>query len=226
MNPVQEYFPPVVFASLAYHMFHYLFGWHDTNWDKSNKPKYFQCTPRPTSTKIIYHWCCIGRDQVIGEYEKVSMNDDYNNNGFSSSNSVSGKTVEIEEMANSLLKNRKNTISNSEDNYDDSDTTPVNDSEVGLDYTPTSSSRPTTFDVKCLQCPMALIYGDKDEIIDADRLAHECSLSKDVQLVLAEKIAGYEHLDPLWAVDAKARVFDKIVYAMKSSNQRCNNIHQ
>ncbi len=53
MNPVQAYFPSILFASLAYQMFSFLFGWHDTNWDQQAKKHYFQFTPRPTSTQSI-----------------------------------------------------------------------------------------------------------------------------------------------------------------------------
>ncbi|KAI8850921.1 hypothetical protein BC829DRAFT_415644 [Chytridium lagenaria] len=55
MTFVQKFFPPYLFATLAYHMFHYLFGWTDTNWDPRNKSSYFQFTPRPQSSKAIHH---------------------------------------------------------------------------------------------------------------------------------------------------------------------------
>ncbi|KAJ3163731.1 hypothetical protein HK101_000599, partial [Irineochytrium annulatum] len=68
MSVVQVYFPPYIFAALAYHMFHYLFGWTDTNWDPRNKSSYFQFTPRPQSSKALHHWAQMGKAGVIGAF--------------------------------------------------------------------------------------------------------------------------------------------------------------
>jgi alpha-beta hydrolase superfamily lysophospholipase len=69
MSTCQNYLPPFVFMSLAYHMFHYLFAWTDTNWDLKNKNHYFQFTPRPQSTKNIHHWAQMGKAGVIKPFE-------------------------------------------------------------------------------------------------------------------------------------------------------------
>ncbi|KAJ3329237.1 hypothetical protein HDU76_008340 [Blyttiomyces sp. JEL0837] len=69
MTLVQKWFPPVVFMTLAYHMFHYLFGWTDTNWNRAKKNAYFQFTPRPQSSKSIHHWGQMGRTGVIQPFD-------------------------------------------------------------------------------------------------------------------------------------------------------------
>src|SRR5689334_22837524 len=75
MCVVQRWMPPLLYAryvtyssfricffltvemySIAYPMFSYLFNWGDSRCDCSRKPKYFQFTPRPVSSKLIAHW--------------------------------------------------------------------------------------------------------------------------------------------------------------------------
>ncbi|KAJ3086159.1 hypothetical protein HK102_013463 [Quaeritorhiza haematococci] len=170
MNPVQRYFSPSLFTSLAYHMFNFLFGWHDSNWDPKYKTSYFRFTPRPTSAKAIMHWAQAARRGVLGRFIE----------GESHSEQGGGE--------------RKR---EGEDKYD----------------------------ITCLRCPVALFYGSRDEIIDGDKLVRECHASKaaaqksgnadsdwkGVNLVYAEHMDGYEHMDVIWARDAPRRVFAKIV---------------
>ena len=68
------------------------------------------------------------------------------------------------------------------------------------------------FDLTCIQCPLVIFYGSKDEIVDAERLVKECQCTvPQVQLIYAERIDDYEHLDVLWATNAKQVVFDKVI---------------
>ncbi|KAL2914030.1 hypothetical protein HK105_206475 [Polyrhizophydium stewartii] len=70
---------------------------------------------------------------------------------------------------------------------------------------------PDILDVSSISCPLVLFYGRRDRIVDGDRLLRECRASKHVNLVLAEQIDHYEHMDVIWARSAPRRVFSKIV---------------
>jgi pimeloyl-ACP methyl ester carboxylesterase len=68
MCQLQAIANPLIFSSLAFNMFCYLFNWGDTFWDTSRKPKYFMFTPRPTSCKLLTHWCDIIRFGTLHLY--------------------------------------------------------------------------------------------------------------------------------------------------------------
>ncbi|KAJ3102457.1 hypothetical protein HDU97_000539 [Phlyctochytrium planicorne] len=155
MTFVQKYFPPYVFATLAYHMFHYLFGWTDTNWDPRNKSSYFQFTPRPQSSKAIHHWAQMGSAGVIKPFDPEAKCP----------------------------------------------------SQGGVRH----KAKPPVFDVTAIRCPLAIYYGTKDSIIDGPALHKRCEEEKSVNLVAAEVIEGYEHMDCLWSMDAKEKVWKSMV---------------
>ncbi|KAI8806014.1 Alpha/Beta hydrolase protein [Cladochytrium replicatum] len=72
---------------------------------------------------------------------------------------------------------------------------------------------------RALTCPVALVYGTADTIIDADALYGD--LVKELnkggkkksgrgRLVYVDRIEGYEHMDVVWATDARWKVFAPI----------------
>ncbi|KAI9361151.1 Alpha/Beta hydrolase protein [Zopfochytrium polystomum] len=160
MGVVQRWAPPMVFMTLAYHMFHYLFGWTDTNWNPANKPAYFQFTPRPQSAKLLHHWAQMGSAKVVQPFRAQHP------------------------------------------------PSPAS-----------ASASPATphYDVTAVRCPLALYYGTKDTIVDARRLHRECwaARGRGVRLVAVEEVDGYEHMDCLWAVDAGAKVWRRVVKVLE-----------
>ncbi|KIM27300.1 hypothetical protein M408DRAFT_330180 [Serendipita vermifera MAFF 305830] len=52
-----DYVPPLVFSTMGYTMFAFLFEWTDTNWLKRRKNKMFRFTPTPVSSASIFWWC-------------------------------------------------------------------------------------------------------------------------------------------------------------------------
>jgi pimeloyl-ACP methyl ester carboxylesterase len=71
---------------------------------------------------------------------------------------------------------------------------------------------PFIYELQKIKCPLSIIYGGKDRIIDADHFVRECSLPKHkIQLVSSLKIEEYEHMDVLWAWNAKDKVFQHIL---------------
>eukprot|EP00999_Lentomonas_sp_LEN2_P002631 NODE_509_length_1414_cov_98.146076_g475_i0.p1 GENE.NODE_509_length_1414_cov_98.146076_g475_i0~~NODE_509_length_1414_cov_98.146076_g475_i0.p1 ORF type:complete len:294 (-),score=24.12 NODE_509_length_1414_cov_98.146076_g475_i0:36-917(-) len=76
MNIPNQFLPAWIFAELAYPMFNYLFKWSDTRWKKTRKPKYFQFTPRPNSTKLIKQYMAMtktGRLETFGTGEPYPL---------------------------------------------------------------------------------------------------------------------------------------------------------
>jgi len=145
---VQNLLPSNVFSVMAYGMFHYLFGWGDSRWDKTRKFKYFQCTPTLTSSKLVHHWFKILREgQLVGF----------------------GDTKEDAEC-----------------------------------YSPDRQ----------IACPIALFYGDKDSVVDAQRLLAASSQHK---LQAAVKFEGFEHMDLIWSKDAHTEVYPHIHNLIQSA---------
>lgn len=169
MNVVQKYAPSNAFSAVAYQMFHYLFNWDDTEWDNAYKTAYFNCTPRPTSTKALLHWFQVAKN---GSVLKPFVSHE----------------LEIE-------KERTDSAA--------------------------TSQNEDTFDLKCIQCPLALIYGEKDQIVDAKKLIFECNDSE-VDLIMQECVEGYEHMDVVWGKHAKERVFDKLLIVLRKLEQQSN----
>ncbi|KAI8091732.1 Alpha/Beta hydrolase protein [Thamnidium elegans] len=56
MSLAQSIIEPRLFCFLAYSMFSYLFAWWDSHWLRTRKAKYFQFTPRPVSSRLIWDW--------------------------------------------------------------------------------------------------------------------------------------------------------------------------
>ncbi|KAG8785552.1 hypothetical protein FRC16_001927, partial [Serendipita sp. 398] len=52
-----DYVPPLIFSTMGYTMFAFLFEWTDTNWLKRRKNKMFRFTPTPVSSASIFWWC-------------------------------------------------------------------------------------------------------------------------------------------------------------------------
>ena len=67
------------------------------------------------------------------------------------------------------------------------------------------------FPVDRIQCPLAVFYGGKDEIINGKLFIDHVKSNEGVGLVYEEVIEEYEHLDLLWARDIEERVFEKIL---------------
>ncbi|KAI9365373.1 Alpha/Beta hydrolase protein, partial [Zopfochytrium polystomum] len=90
----------------------------------------------------------------------------------------------------------------------------------GLD----ANEQPCSFDLGCVQCPVALFYGSVDTIVDGERLRRELEAAEarrvgrhELRLVAAERIEGYEHLDCLWAVDAESKVWCRIAEVLEKT---------
>eukprot|EP01137_Pigoraptor_chileana_P008056 Opistho-2@54370 len=61
-----------------------------------------------------------------------------------------------------------------------------------------------------ITCPVALFYGKRDTLVHGARLEAELREKGKVNLVHAEGVELYEHMDLIWAADAREKVWVKI----------------
>lgn len=64
---------------------------------------------------------------------------------------------------------------------------------------------PVTYDLAKVSCPVAIVHGGSDHLVEVESLKHTLP---NVVLVLQEE--KYEHLDTIWADTAKDSVFPKV----------------
>ncbi|CAM9436249.1 unnamed protein product [Discosporangium mesarthrocarpum] len=64
---------------------------------------------------------------------------------------------------------------------------------------------PVTYDLPRVTCPMALVYGGSDHLVEVGRLAKLLP-----NVVMLHRQDGYEHLDTMWGDSAKDDIFPKV----------------
>eukprot|EP01118_Nematostelium_gracile_P007348 TRINITY_DN2393_c0_g1_i1.p1 TRINITY_DN2393_c0_g1~~TRINITY_DN2393_c0_g1_i1.p1 ORF type:complete len:425 (-),score=103.16 TRINITY_DN2393_c0_g1_i1:5-1279(-) len=61
-----------------------------------------------------------------------------------------------------------------------------------------------------IRCPIALFYSTDDSLVHGDGLVNDLR-QKNVNLIHAERMQDYEHMDLVWAKDSGEKVFSKLV---------------
>ncbi|KAI9199859.1 Alpha/Beta hydrolase protein [Polychytrium aggregatum] len=211
MDVVQNYVHAPAFAAVAYHMFHYLFHWSDRNWPKggNHKPIYFQFTPRPCSSKSILHWGQISRAGVLQPFIPVVEDSTVITKSV---HQIQVKPSPSEDRASATARSgstghHKTDSKISIDSFDDDDS--------GV---PSSLSGAKAWDFSTIHCPLAIFYGTKDKIVDGERLSIDAiqDALDSGRIRKTFRLEGMEHMDPIWAVDAKTRVFAKCIKFIES----------
>ncbi|CAM9431234.1 unnamed protein product [Ectocarpus sp. 4 AP-2014] len=70
---------------------------------------------------------------------------------------------------------------------------------------PASQYIPVTYDVARVSCPVAIVYGGRDHLVEVESLIEMLP-----NVVLSIREEKYEHLDTMWADTAKDTVFPKV----------------
>ncbi len=172
--------PPAMYGWLGYKVFSYLFGWTDGRWDRGLRNRFFQFAPVHVSAEAMRWW--LGSD------------------GFAKHKCVLAT---------------KETV-RSEDQIDQEDVHEANgivrvkteeDMELRRLY---GRGATAWYDERAP--PMALWVCEKDELVDGRRLLRRFGNGREphVKLVHSKVVAGYEHLDVLWAMDAVDQVFVEV----------------
>ncbi|TQW00419.1 hypothetical protein V2A60_001502 [Cordyceps javanica] len=172
--------PPTMYGWLGYKVFAYLFGWTDGRWDRGLRDRFFQFAPVYVSAETMRWW--LGID------------------GFAKHKCVLAT---------------KETV-RSEDKVDQEDAHEAHgivrvkteeDIELRRLY---GRGATAWYDEKAP--PMALWVCENDELVDGRRLLRRLGNGREphVRLVHSKVVAGYEHLDVLWAMDAVEQVFVEV----------------
>eukprot|EP01105_Mastigella_eilhardi_P003843 TRINITY_DN149_c0_g1_i1.p1 TRINITY_DN149_c0_g1~~TRINITY_DN149_c0_g1_i1.p1 ORF type:complete len:431 (+),score=124.84 TRINITY_DN149_c0_g1_i1:168-1460(+) len=74
-----------------------------------------------------------------------------------------------------------------------------------------SETQAHTYAAPSMRCPVAIISGGKDYLVDAPKLAYELDRVRPGTVLLNDLVPEYSHLDVLWAADVQERVFTPIL---------------
>ncbi|KAJ3091561.1 cholesterol esterase [Quaeritorhiza haematococci] len=69
---------------------------------------------------------------------------------------------------------------------------------------------PLEYNLRNIKAPVALFYGDEDRLCEGKAAEEMCTKAK-VNLVFSRCIKRYDHLCPLWACDAKEKVWRHVL---------------
>jgi pimeloyl-ACP methyl ester carboxylesterase len=86
----------------------------------------------------------------------------------------------------------------------------IADDELAPEAASEREERAKVYSVANIGCPVALFYGGKDKLVQGKALVETLQASKEVDLVHHSEIPHYEHMDVVWAHDARDTVFDPI----------------
>lgn len=173
--------PAKIYGILGYRVFWFLFGWNDKLWDKGLRNRFFQFAPVYVSAETLRWW--------LGGFAKHKC---------ILSTQTEKQEVEEEEQERSRERERRDN-GNHETEAGEVSPSPSNSSDhVGGD---------AWYDDRCP--PVALWIAGNDDLVDGPRLLHRFAKGREpfVNLVHAEVIEDYQHLDVIWAMDAVDRIF-------------------
>ncbi|KAL7746866.1 hypothetical protein RI367_007802 [Sorochytrium milnesiophthora] len=240
MHYVQRYAPPSVFTALAYHMFAYCFDWSDTNWDRRHKNKYFQFTPRDVSTASLLEWLRNGQLGYIRLWHasqsehtvmagsvpvsKVEPPNHGQDSVASASQTVDATARRSPSPATFVSRRSIDSSRSSSTTTTLSSTCPPQASASRRPTTPpahvhrhdslfsSSAAHPADFDLSQVSAPVMLFAGGLDFLVSSDPIRQSIKdRHTHIKLRADVVIDHYEHMDFIWATDAQALVWDKIV---------------
>eukprot|EP00163_Fabomonas_tropica_P014775 TRINITY_DN2685_c0_g1_i1.p1 TRINITY_DN2685_c0_g1~~TRINITY_DN2685_c0_g1_i1.p1 ORF type:complete len:479 (+),score=101.13 TRINITY_DN2685_c0_g1_i1:282-1718(+) len=79
------------------------------------------------------------------------------------------------------------------------------------------SPTPPQYNPAALAVPSILVYGGRDKLADAGDVAHLRSLLPSGQHIVVEKISEYGHADFTWGLDAKTRLYPRLLNAIDAA---------
>jgi hypothetical protein len=196
MSIVQRWFPSSLFAALGYEMFAFLFRWTDTQWDAQHKPAYFQFTPQPVSTRVLLHWAKIARHGRLVKWSPSPIVQSIRSRAF---------IPVYDEKEEQRYRGHSKRHSDVSDEGVDLQLLP----NGTLDACRDSDSDEVYPLSEIKSVPLLLFWGAKDYLVNPATLVEE--LKEQANLMHAECIEHYEHMDFLWAKDARERVWEPLI---------------
>ena len=187
--PVMNHVPMSTVSAVGYPLFHYLFKWSDRNWDAGLRKRSFMWAPTYVSSEHMRWW--VGRDGFVKQQCILNTQEE--------------SVLEAEDDA-ILSKYRRSSLDLSGK---------IKSSSPGdqqrYDEALSRIESNAWFDERVP--PLALWVAQCDELVDGPRLLRRFQHGREphANLVHAEVIDEYEHLDVIWAVDAIERVGKEVM---------------
>lgn len=183
--------PAKIYGILGYRVFWFLFGWDDRLWDRGLRNRFFQFAPVYVSAETLQWW--------LGGFAKHKC----------ILSTQTEKQEREEEEAQEIERRGERDNSNIE--------TEASEASPFLSNSPDQVGGSAWYDDRCP--PLALWIAGNDDLVDGPRLLRRFAKGKEpsVDLIHAEVIEEYGHLDVIWAMD----VVEKIFVELKEVLWRC-----
>jgi len=191
---------PKIYGWLGYKVFSFLFDWTDTRWDRELKARMFQFAPVYVSAESMRWW--LGRECFAKHKCILSTKEQWR----------------AEEREDEVLADMGPSKGRATDKVDTEEKKQLKEQQAGR-RRPKGSTAWYNEQV----CPFALWVAGDDDLVDGKRLLRRFENGREphVQVVHSKVIAGYEHLDVIWAMDARQQVFDEVKEVLwKTCNAR------
>ncbi|KAH7035381.1 sterol esterase [Microdochium trichocladiopsis] len=182
---------PKIYGWLGYKVFSFLFDWTDTRWDRELKDRMFQFAPVYVSAESMRWW--LGRECFAKHKCILSTKEQWTAEEKEDEAMGTLGTVQI--------KGRENGSALADQHGKQQQQQPGRRRLKG-----------STAWYNEQVCPFALWVAGNDDLVDGKRLLRRFENGREphVKVVHSKVIEGYEHLDVIWAMDARKQVFDEV----------------
>lgn len=180
---------PQIYGWLGYKVFSFLFDWTDTRWDRELKSRMFQFAPVYVSAESMRWWLgreCFAKHKCILSTKEQWRAEEKEDAALASQGNGSPTREKV-----SAWKGDKQTRQPQRERHSVKGSTAWYNEQV---------------------CPFALWVAGNDDLVDGRRLLRRFENGREphVRVVHSKVIEEYEHLDVIWAMDAREQVFDEV----------------
>ena len=179
MMKMHSLLPGLLYGSLGYRVFSFLFNWTDDRWDLELRDRMFQFAPVYVSAESMRWW--LGRECFAKHRCILATKEE-------------GKQEDVEDSEEGEIEKLMLGRGNRGDAADSAGELPnEHDQEERAQYAWYNEQAP----------PMALWIAGSDQLVDGARLLRRFERGREpfVKIVHSKVIDEYEHLDVLWAMD-------------------------
>ncbi|KAK0386196.1 hypothetical protein NLU13_6033 [Sarocladium strictum] len=199
MMQMHQLLPPRVYGWLGYKVFSFLFNWTDTRWDRGLRDRMFQFAPVYVSAESMRWW--LGRE-CFANHKCI----------LATKEAVRQEEREEEENESRLNGNRKHDgqhgiprlSAKSQESPSPPESSKRNENETQ------SPGQKAWYNTQAP--PFALWVCGQDDLVDGAKLVRRLRSEREpyVDVVHSKTVDEYEHLDVIWAMDAKDQVFQEL----------------
>ncbi|KAK3329408.1 Alpha/Beta hydrolase protein [Apodospora peruviana] len=194
MMTMHRLLPPRVYGWLGYEVFSFLFNWTDVRWDRALRDRMFQFAPVYVSAESMRWWLgreCFAKQKCIlatKEEWRAEEREDNEKQQQEKAQDMSSSSSDVERSQREAEAIKRSSTTTSKRGKHAKGSTAWYNSQAP---------------------PFALWVCGNDCLVDGDKLLCRFERGREphVDVVHAETLEGYEHLDIIWAMDAVDRVF-------------------